>query len=230
LLAGKLSFLFSSMRLFVLLSLLWLCPQPAVRAQPTADTVRFRSTSLLPAFAAERTRLDQRGMVILGGWAVGNLLVSGIAAGQAKGSAQYFHQMNVGWGAVNLALAGGGYLGARRAAGQPLADRSGNVRSQLKTENLYLFNAGLDVAYLATGVYLLEKGRTPAASGSSERWRGYGQSLLLQGGFLLLFDGLQYTAHHRHGNRGLYPLLSRVSIGPGAVALVLPLGQQLHRN
>ena len=178
----------------------------------------------LASFAAARTRLDQRALAVLGGWAAGNLLVSGIATGQTDGSAHYFHQMNVGWGAVNLALAGTGYLAARRAARQPAPDRAGNVHAQLRTENLYLFNAGLDVAYLATGLYLLEKGRNPTAAGSSDRWRGYGHSLLLQGGFLLLFDGFQYASHHRHG-QALYPLLSRISIGPGAVAVVLPLGR-----
>ena len=165
-------------------------------------------------------------MKILGSWAAANLLASGISATQTEGSAHYFHQMNVGWGAINLALAGASYLGTRRAARQPVTDRAGNVRSQLRTENLYLFNAGLDVAYLATGVYLLEKGRNPTASSSSERWRGYGQSLLLQGGFLLLFDGFQYAVHHRHGNKNLYPLLGCVSIGYGSVAVVLPLSRQ----
>ncbi|GAA4041353.1 hypothetical protein GCM10022409_29170 [Hymenobacter glaciei] len=175
-------------------------------------------------FAAERNRLDQRGLTVLGGWAVSNLLGSGIAASQTEGSAHYFHQMNLGWGAINLALAEAGYLGARRAAHAPTPNRADNVRAQLRTENIYLFNAGLDVAYLATGVYLLEKGRNPTAPGSSDQWRGYGHSLLLQGGFLLLFDGFQFATHHRHGTQALYPLLSHVSIGPGAVALVLPLG------
>ena len=177
----------------------------------------------LAAFATERTRLDQRGLAVLGGWAAGNLLVSGIATGQTTGSEHYFHQMNLGWGAVNLVLAGTGYLAARRGSRRPADDRASNVRAQIKTENLYLFNAGLDVAYLTSGLYLLEKGRNPTAAGSSDRWRGYGQSLLLQGGFLLLFDGFQYATHHRH-SRNLYPLLSRVSIGPGAVAITLPLG------
>ena len=103
------------------------------------------------------------------------------------------------------------------------------MRAQLRTENLYLFNAGLDVAYLATGFYLLEKGRNTTASGSAERWQGYGQSLLLQGGFLLLFDGFQFATHHRHGTRALYPLLSRISIGPDAVALTWPIGASEHR-
>ncbi|WP_046242336.1 DUF6992 family protein [Hymenobacter terrenus] len=214
------------MRLLLLLACLLLPPflRPLL-AQPAADSSRqtaLIATASLAHFADGRTRLDQRGLTVLGGWAVSNLLVSGIATSQTEGSAHYLHQMNLGWGAVNLVLAGTGYLAARRAARQPVADRAGNVRHQLRTENLYLFNAGLDVAYMATGLYLLEKGRNPTASGSSDRWRGYGQSLLLQGGFLLLFDGFQYMAHHRHG-RGLYPLLSRVSLGPGAVAITLPL-------
>ena len=203
---------------------------PLAKAQSVTDSlhqaVPVHPTALV-IFATERTRLDQRGLTVLGGWAVGNLLVSGIATGQTEGSTHYFHQMNIGWGAVNLVLAGTGYLAARRATNQPATNRAGNVQAQLRTENLYLFNAGLDVAYLATGLYLLEKSRNPTAAGSPDRWRGYGQSLLLQGGFLLLFDGFQYATHHRHG-RELYPLLSRVSIGPGAVALTLPLGGPLR--
>ena len=214
--------------LLLILICLLLLARPAAAQAPT-DSLRQRPAPAgsLAAFAAERTRLDQRGLTVLGGWAVGNLLVSGIATGQTDGSAHYFHQMNIGWGAINLALAGAGYLGARRAARQLAPNRAENVRAQLRTENLYLFNAGLDVAYLATGAYLLEKGRNPTAPGSSDRWHGYGQSLLLQGGFLLLFDGFQFATHHRHGNKNLYPLLSRVSIGPGAVAVVLPLGAPL---
>ena len=195
-----------------------------LRAQSVADTLRAARFAAPPGrFEAERRRLDQRGLAVLGGWAAGNLLASGIATGQTDGSAHYFHQMNIGWGAINLALAATGYAAARRAPAGAPTDRAGAVRGQLRTENLYLFNAGLDVAYLATGLFLLEKSHNPAAD-NPNRWRGYGQSLLLQGGFLLLFDGAQYAAHHRHG-QALYPLLSRVRLGPGAVAVVLPLGQ-----
>jgi hypothetical protein len=215
----------SQLLLVSLLNLVALCPRPLL-AQAVTDS----SSGRLPVpaaswseFDAGRARLDRRGLVILGGWAAANVLVSGIATGQTEGSAHYFHQMNIGWGAINLALAGTGYLAARRMARQPKSDRAGNVRHQLRTENLYLFNAGLDVAYLATGLYLLEKSRNSLSARSANRWRGYGQSLLVQGGFLLLFDGFQYGAHHRHG-RELYPLLSRLSIGPGTVAITLPLG------
>lgn len=215
------------MRLLLLLGcLLALARSAPARAQVPTDSLHRQQAPAvsLAAFAAERTRLDQHGLTVLGGWAVSNLVVSSIATGQTAGSAHYFHQMNIGWGAINLVLAGAGYLGARRAGRLPPTNRADNVRAQLRTENLYLFNAGLDVAYLATGLYLLEKGRNPTAPGSADRWRGYGHSLLLQGGFLLLFDGFQFATHHRHGTRALYPLLSHVSIGPGTMALVLPLG------
>ena len=216
-----------SMRLPPLLfGLLCLLATPLAQAQIQADSLPKAAPASPPDlanFAAGRTRLDQRGLAGLGSWAVGNLRVSGVATGQTDGAAHYFHQMNIGWGAVNLVLAGTGYLAARRATNQPPIDRAGNVRAQFRTEKLYLFNAGLDVAYLATGLYLLEKSRNPTAAGSSDRWRGYGQSLLLQGGFLLLFDGFQYATHRRHGQK-LYPLLSRFSIGPGAVVLTWPLG------
>ena len=204
--------------LFFLLFLLATRPLPA---QVAADTLHPATAGA--GFDAARTRLDQRGMAVLGGWAVGNLLVGTLGTGQTEGSAHYFHQMNAGWGAVNLALAALGYQAARRAAHAPARERAAVVRGQLRTENLYLFNAGLDAAYLATGLYLLEKSRNPTAAEPPERWRGYGQSLLLQGGFLLLFDGLQYAAHHRHGTQKLYPLLSGISIGPGVVVLSLPL-------
>ena len=207
----------------LLLWLMSLLAMPLAQAQAPADSPpKAAPAPALANFAATRTRLDQRGLAVLGGWAVSNILVNGIATGQTDGSAHYFHQMNIGWGAVNLVLAGTGYLAARRAANQPITDRAGNVRAQSRTEKLYLFNAGLDVAYLATGLYLLEKSRNPTADGSPDRWRGYGQSLLLQGGFLLLFDGFQYATHHRHGQQ-LYPLLGRVRIGPGAVAVSWPV-------
>ena len=217
--------------LFLIACLFTLTRPTPGQAQAPADSLLQHGTpaASFATFAAERTRLDQRGLTVLGTWAVGNLLVSGISAGHTESSAHYFHQMNVGWGAINLALAGVGYLGARRAARLPTTSRAENVRAQLRTENIYLFNAGLDVAYLAAGVYLLEKGANPTAPGSADRWRGYGHSLLLQGGFLLLFDGFQFATHHRHGTRALYPLLSHVSIGPGAVALVLPLGAHLRQ-
>jgi hypothetical protein len=178
----------------------------------------------LPAteFQARRTTLDQRGMLVLGGWALGNVGVSGARYFATEGREKYFHQMNVGWGVVNLALAGSSLWATRRPPAAP-TDRATLVRTQLRTENLYLFNAGLDVAYLATGLYLRERAASRPTVRRQQQLRGYGQSLLLQGGFLLAFDGLMFTAHHRHASQRLYPLLSGLQVGPGMVAFTLPI-------
>lgn len=148
------------MRFLLLLALLLgaSATQPAAAQSAATDTLHPATlpppAGPLQRFDAERSRLDQRGLAVLGSWAAGNLLVSGIATGQTEGSAHYFHQMNIGWGAVNLALAVPGLLAARRTARTPGSptDRAGTVRAQLRTENLYLFNAGLDVAYLVTEI------------------------------------------------------------------------------
>jgi hypothetical protein len=172
----------------------------------------------VPAYNIQRTTLDQRGMRVLGAWAVGNVAVSGTRYFATDGSEKYFHQMNVGWGAVNLALAGGSLLAARRATSP--TDQAGTVKAQLRTENLYLLNTGLDVAYVATGFYLKERAHTRSTQRQQDRLTGYGRSLLLQGGFLLAFDGIMFAAHHAHGKTGLYPLLSHLEAGPTSVAFV----------
>ena len=184
----------------------------SLRAQP-AETPA--------AYAARRATLDQRGMLVLGSWAAANIGVSGARYFAAEGNEKYFHQMNVGWGVVNLALAGTSFLAARRPA--PDASRPELVKAQLRTENLYLLNAGFDVAYMATGFYLKERAKSRSSATRHDQLRGYGESLLLQGGFLLAFDGLMYAAHHRHGQHNLYPLLSRLQLGPGYASLALPI-------
>lgn len=179
--------------------------------------------SSLADYTTQRTALDQRGMRVLGAWAVGNVGVSGARAFATEGPEKYFHQMNVGWGVVNLALAGTALLTARHHAAAPTTDRSAATKAQLRTENLYLLNAGLDVAYVATGFYLQERAKSRTTQRQQDRLTGFGRSLLLQGGFLLAFDGLMFAAHHKHGNRALYPLLSHLQLGPNAIALAVPI-------
>ncbi|MBC6699844.1 DUF6992 family protein [Hymenobacter puniceus] len=178
-------------------------------------------SSKYTVFQDQRTTLDRRGMRVLGGWALSNVGLSGARYFATEGHEKYFHQMNVGWGVVNLALAGTTLLAGRRPTDTP--DRPTLVRTQLRTENLYLFNAGLDVAYLATGLYLRERATSRPTVRRQQQLRGYGQSLLLQGGFLLAFDGLMFAAHHRHASGQLYPLLSGLQVGPGTVAVTLPI-------
>ncbi|MDO7877544.1 hypothetical protein Q5H93_22590 [Hymenobacter sp. ASUV-10] len=172
---------------------------------------------LAPAFDTERRALDYRATNVLGTWALANVAAGTALTLAGEGQTKAFGQMTLGWGAVNLGIVAAIRLGKGRSAP---TDRAGTVRAQLATENIYLLNAGLDVAYLAGGFWLLEHANTRRTPADYQQNKGFGEALLVQGGFLLLFDGLLYRAHHRHGNKGLYPLLSRVQTVPGGVAVV----------
>ncbi len=130
--------------------------------------------------------MNSQGMLILGGWAVSNLIVGGIGMTQTEGNTKYFHQMNAAWNTVNLGIAGFGYAGLRgQSASIGLAE---TIREFQSFENILLFNAGLDVGYMALGGYLWERGLRK----DSDRLVGYGQSIILQGGFLFTFDLILY--------------------------------------
>ncbi|MBS3808039.1 MAG: hypothetical protein KGY60_11090 [Bacteroidales bacterium] len=136
-----------------------------------------------PEWGRELAGLQQNGMLVLGSWAAGNFAVSGYQMTRTKGTTYYFHQMNVFWNTVNMAIAVGGYLGANQLGDlSPLElyDEYNNFSKVL------LINTGLDVAYVMTGLYLRE--RSGNVQKHTKRLKGYGNSLMLQGGFLFAFD------------------------------------------
>ena len=146
------------------------------------------------SIAAERSKLQIHNMWILGAWAGANIIQGSISAGNTSGSDHYFHQMNAYWNTFNLAIAGLGLWAAKKQlAGEHTLAR--NLKEQHQTEKILLLNAGLDVAYIMTGLYLKEHGNRL----NSDQPRGYGNSLLLQGGFLLVFDIIQYAENRRMG-------------------------------
>jgi hypothetical protein len=60
------------------------------------------------------------------------------------------------------------------------------LAAQQQIEKVLLFNAALDLGYMAVGFFFIEKGLRL----EKERWIGFGKSIVLQGAFLLLFDGI----------------------------------------
>lgn len=168
------------------------------------------SAQSLDAFNAQQQQLSKRSMLVLGGWSVGNIAVGAVGRARTTGSTQYFHEMNLAWNSVNLVIAGLGYWGAHR---QPTDDLSmyATLERHYGHQKALLFNAGLDFAYLGMGAYFLERSQNETDPTAQDRWQGYGQSLLLQGGFLLAFDLVQYQLHHRR-TKQLRPLLEQSSI------------------
>ncbi|TVR12803.1 MAG: hypothetical protein EA391_14790 [Balneolaceae bacterium] len=142
-----------------------------------------------------RISMNSNGMLVLGGWAVSNIAIGAIGMTQTSGNTKYFHQMNAAWNTVNLAIAGFGYYGLRNQS--PDIGLSETITEFHNFEKILLFNAGLDVGYMAMGAYLWERGiRT-----DSDRLRGYGQSMILQGAFLFVFDGILYFMSRAESSR-----------------------------
>lgn len=162
------------------------------------STSIFSQNLTLPNFNQERNDLNRKGMTVLGSWAGANLISNSILLSNSTGSDKYFYQMNVYWNVVNGALAGLGILGAKKKQENLSAFQT--LEEQSSTEKTFLINTGLDAAYVMTGVYLLEKSKN--SMDNQDMLKGYGQSVILQGGFLLLFDGIMYGVHRSHLKKG----------------------------
>ncbi len=141
------------------------------------------------AFQTAGIRHQQKAMWVLGGWALGNMAVGGILSSQTEGSQRYFHQMNMYWNVVNLGIAGLGYYGSMQEDLSSYTPYT-SVAKHYSFQKVLLFNAGLDVGYLLGGLYLQERSRR---GGSKQaQLKGFGQAIVLQGGFLLAFDLANY--------------------------------------
>ncbi|MGB3798776.1 MAG: hypothetical protein WA952_03115 [Lewinella sp.] len=153
-----------------------------------------QSNSLLDI---ENARLNhqEKAMLVLGGWAIGNIGLGMALRGGADGTTRRFHEMNAIWNVVNLGIAGVGYL----SLGDPAGTAWEGLQENVGFGKILLFNAGLDVGYVLGGLYLMERSRRPDAD--ADRLKGYGRSIILQGGFLFLFDLANYViAQQRDGD------------------------------
>ena len=171
------------------------------------------------SIADSRNRITETAMLTLGSWAAANIATGFIIAGQTQGQTKYVWQMNAYWNFVNGGLAVMGYIRARKAMAQKYGFAE-NESEQLSIEKLYALNFGLDLAYIATGFFLHEKGMNNSNVKSHDQLMGYGTSLVIQGGFLLLMDGIVLSLHHKNSIR-LNRKLKSLELGAGPNGLGL---------
>ena len=111
-------------------------------------------------------------------------------AGHAGGSSflRALGSQTIGWGAIDAGLAVAGRARAARLAADPPDDPEARAREAIRTRRLLAVNAGLDVAYVATGLGVAAGPgrRDPAAC-------GHGLATIVQGAFLLVFDVVHAT-------------------------------------
>jgi len=163
-------------------------------------------------YQSEFNTINKNLMLGLGSYAVSNFVVSGIGYATSENEAtKRFHEMNVMWNTVNIGLAVPGYLKAVRGGGEMTLEEM--VKAQKKTETIFLVNDVLDIGYIAAGLWM----RQNAANfpGQEDLYTGYGNSLMLQGAFLFVFDAYAYHVHRNHAKR--LPVLDKVSFYTSAV-------------
>jgi hypothetical protein len=170
----------------------------------------------LEQFNKERIQLDKRLMLGLGSWATTNFIVSGVGwATVPSGEAHYFHQMNVMWNTVNIGLAVPGYLKAKKANSS--LSFAETIRTQHQTEKIFLINSGLDIGYMAGGLLLRSEAKNNISK--QDQFNGYGNSMLMQGGFLFVFDLTAYIIHNRHSKKSLDNLMNSVELSSNGLGL-----------
>ena len=177
----------------------------------------FAQQDSLKVYNAERVRITSNGMEYLGGWGMLNLATGAymnwgtgskaitiiVDGNQVPGrisklspELKYFAQMNTIWGSANFITALIGYTGTQNNKNKKL-NAAQTLQEQERIQKIFKINMYFDVAYLGAGAYL----KLVGDSRNSPIMKGSGESVLLQGGFLLLFDGLMFHAEKTHGTK-----------------------------
>ncbi len=169
----------------------------------------------LKKYNASRIGITSSGMEVLGGWGIANLGTGAIWGWNTGATAtvnvggnvvystsyltsqqtKYFFQMNTIWGAVNFGTALISFESFQKDKKKHLTAAE-TLKEQERIEKIFRINEGLDVAYLGVGIYL----KLVGDHRNSPIMKGYGESIIMQGAFLLVFDGIMY--HNEKGNGG----------------------------
>lgn len=165
-----------------------------------------------------RLKVQTTGMWVLTGWSVANLTYGGIAASQTKGSTRYFHQMNMYWNIFNLGISTPGLISSLRQKNNLPTTLNESIEDLHGLEKTLIFNTGLDAAYMMGGLYLMERAKTNPDQ--HDRLKGFGQSVLLQGGFLFTFDLINYLAL-RNSHKKAAEILKNVQFTGQSVGVVV---------
>lgn len=165
-----------------------------------------------------RKRISARGMYVLGGWAIANLVANPLLASNSSGTTEHFYEMNTAWNMVNLGLAGIALHRISQHSSVPSWQAA--FKEQYFTEQLFLVNSTLNLVYISAGVYLHERSKN---AGYNAEWlRGSGRSLIFQGSFLMAFDVGMYFVHHKTQKKWIR-YLQTVSVGPTGVGMDIPI-------
>ncbi|MCS7014155.1 MAG: hypothetical protein RMI34_12715 [Chloroherpetonaceae bacterium] len=185
---------------------------------------------LVKRYAEARLAAQQRAMWILGAWAGASILSGvGLSLQSENTVLRYWGFQNLGWGAVNAAIASAALLGlgSQLAALDTLGTDGKALLQELSEEQnfskILLVNVGLDVGYMLVGGALAWAARNGLSR--SDEFFGSGLGIIVQGAFLLFFDIWQVLASSARISdleQALRPMLS-LKLTPSDAGLMLTL-------
>lgn len=185
-------------------------------AQLKNDTLSMEY--ILSDVNARQTNVSRMAMTSLNGWAISNIAYGGLSYSNAQGKERYFHQMNVFWNVVNLSIGIPGLIGTYKERPQ---DFESTYKYQKKLENVYVLNMGLDLGYIATGWSLDNFGKSKTGD-LADRFKGYGNSLVMQGSYLFIHDLFIYFIY-KTNHKSLDLVWKNVTIRPTGTGVLIDL-------
>jgi len=168
-----------------------------------------QTDSIIKQFDSRKNKLNHNGMIVLTSWASANIVAGGIGYALTNSEEEKnFHLMNASWGIVNLGIALPGLL-AKEKTSATIYDLQ---KSQTQAEKLFLANAILDVVYISGGFYMKEYANNQTDIKKQERFNGFGNSVIIQGAGLMVFDLAMTILNNRNRKKHLDPFLKKASI------------------
>lgn len=175
--------------------------------------------TLIDGYNRERNAITRTNMLVLGGWGLGNMAggLAGVLTTPFGSEANYFHQMNIYWNTVNVAIAIPSFIAARKRMNKSY-DIATTFSEQRKIETTYLINFGLDFAYIGTGAWMQQFGDGRPQK-QEALLKGMGNSIMMQGAFLLLFDITSYIIHKKHWNRNRSKIFGQMEFQGSSIVI-----------
>ncbi len=166
----------------------------------------------------ERLEVTRIHAYILGGWALANIIIGGYLTYHFEdGEPESFHHMNAAWNMINLGVAWA-MLHFANHTNPTGFDLASSVNYHYRAQKLMMLNTGLDVAYTIGGLLLYEHSK------NNKKFdfvlRGFGKSLMFQGGFLLLLDATFYTIYSS-SNIEWKDLIRHATSAPDGVGMII---------
>jgi hypothetical protein len=203
-------------QLLLVLNFLFFAPFLQAQTLDEINGVRFRHT--------------KNSSIALTSWGAANIIggTIGYYSSPDVGSMKHFYEMNVYFNIVNLGLGIPG-LFAKRDKQMGLSFEQ-TVKQQQQIETVYLVNGVLNLTYITAGFWMREFSKSRSDLTDQNRWLGFGNSMIVQGGFLLLFDFINYGLH-KHNGKKLDSHWQKLTFSPaGMYGLGLDIRYNISQN